>query len=228
MTDDELLDMLGEVARGERDSEPDSEAAQALLEPLGDDAKDRFAAAAMAAMGPPEDAKAPPDDAKVIPFRRRALTWVVPLAAAAAVTIFLLRPAAPTFTAYQLDATAGEQRLRSGTATDGGERPRYADDSGFELVLRPATRIEGPVALRAFTTQGAAVTPWAPPVQAAPGGSFRISGDAGTLLPGLRGEVELLFAVGPEALLPSAANVRAALDAPPTSWRLLRYRLVRE
>ncbi len=233
MNDDKLLEMLGDVARGERDADLKSDRAQALLRPIGDDVKARFADAIMAEIGPAavEPARAPPSEAtgaKVIPFPRRVLTWALPLAAAAAVAFVMLRPTTPQFTAYQLDASAGEQRLRSGSAAPDAGLPRYADGSGLELVLRPQTRVDVPVSVRAFWMQGGRIETWSPVIDGAPGGAFRISGEAGVLLPNLRGEVELLFAVGPEATLPATTDaLRAALVKIPESWRLLRYRLRR-
>jgi hypothetical protein len=238
MNDDELLEMLGDVARGERDADPQTEEAQALLRPLGDDAKARFADAIMASIGPPVAEPAPeperPADrevveAKIIPFPRRVMIWALPIAAAAAIAVVMLRPTSSPFTAYQLDASAGEQRLRSGNAAPAPGLPKYADGSGLELVLRPQTRVDAPVAVRAFWMQGERIESWGPAIDAAAGGAFRINGEAGALLPGLRGEVELLFAVGPEATLPTTTDaLRAALEKPPESWRLLRYRLMRE
>ena len=255
MHDDELLSELAMAAQAERAADPDArwealaegqlhaealaelealaahdpeaEVAMAAFTPLGADAKDRFARAILSELA--AEVATEPVGAKVIPFRRRPLFWGLPLAAAAAVALMVYSPSAtPEFTPYRLDASAGEQQLRTANAAPTAALPRYRDGSGVELVLRPETRVEATVGVRAFLGQGGAIDPWSPPIESAPGGAFRIHGTAGALLPGIRGEVELLFAVGPEAALPEGDGVRAALTEAPRGWRLLRYRLLRE
>ncbi len=221
--------------------DPDLEEALAAFTPLGDGAKSRFTDAILAELAPaaaepepvPEKTRHAPEEkpagAKIIPFPRRAATWLVPLAAAAAVTVLLLRPTtAPPFTAYQLDATAGERALR-GSEPAPSTLPRYRDGSGIEIILRPQTRLEGGASVWAFLQSGDDIAPWTAPIEGADGGAFRVSGVAGELLPKVRGEVQLLFAVGPGDRRPITADqVREALKSTPQGWHLLRYRLVRE
>ncbi len=247
MNDDELLEALAAAARAERARDPryDALADDALSEedraalaalgddeamtvftPLGDAAKARFADAALGALG----AQAPPaSGAKVLPFRRtwvgRALTFAVPLAAAAALAFILLRPAAegPGLPEYRLDATAGERTLRSADPAP-ADVPRYGPGSRIELVLRPSTAAQGPVAVRAFLNRGGELQPWAVTPEVSPEGAVRIAGPVEKLLPEVTGEVEILLAVGRPEALPDARDV---LTAPPAGWRLLRYRLER-
>lgn len=217
--------------------DPDLGEALAAFTPLGDEAKDRFTGAILAELAPAPAATSEPaapaeaktGGAKIIPFPRRAATWLVPLAAAAAVAVLLLRPTtAPPFTAYQLDATAGERALR-GSEPATAELPRYRDGSGLEIILRPQTRLDGTATVRAFLARGEAIDPWPAPVESAEGGAFRVSGVAGQLLPNVRGEIELLFAVGPAERRPATVEqVREALSEAPRGWTLLRYKLVRE
>jgi hypothetical protein len=167
----------------------------------------------------------------VIRFRRtpvgRALTWLAPLAAAAALALVLLRPsAAPELPEYRLDASSGERTLRSADPAPVAV-PRYGPGSRIELVLRPSTAVRGPVAARAFLLQGGEVKPWPVAVEVAPEGAVRIAGPVEALLPRVSGELEILLAVGRPDALPDAAAVHEALARPPAGWRLLRYRLVR-
>jgi hypothetical protein len=184
--------------------------------PLDAAAQDRFADAALAALARPTEQRG----ARVLPFRRIAL-WVVPLAAAAALAVFLLRPGSDLPT-YRMEAGQGDRALR-GAEVEAAAVPRYEPGSRLEIVLRPAKAVEGPVAARGFVRRGDDVTPWAVEPEVAPGGAVRVAGPIDALLPGVTGEVELWIAVGRPAALPDADAVRAT----PRGWQLLRYRLVR-
>jgi hypothetical protein len=249
MNDDELLKALAAAAQAERARDPRydaladddlSEEDRAALAALGDDeamtafapldeaARERFAAAALTAMG--ASAAAPePEGAKILPFRKtwagRVLTFAVPLAAAAALAFVLLRPGpeGPGLPDYRLDATAGERTLRSAEPAP-ADVPRYGPGSRIELVLRPSTAAQGPVTVRGFLNRGGELQPWAVTPEVSPEGAIRIAGPVEELLPDVTGEVELLLAVGRPEALPDAGEV---LTATPKGWRLLRYRLVR-
>ena len=223
-------------------SDPDAASALEAFRPLDASARERFANAALAELGatesPSEKAGHQADvdadalntepileGARILSFPRRVATYVVPFAAAAGLLFFALQPTPSPFVDYTLSAGAGEQHLR-GDAPSNVAVPVYGPGSTLQLVLRPATRVDDEVEVRAFILQGDELAPWSPPLQTAPGGAVRLQGAADALLPGRTGELTLVFAVGPAGTVSDKAHdVRSALDTPPEGWRVLRYRL---
>ncbi len=242
MNDEDLLQALGEVARDEAGEPFDARWDAMAADELSDE--DRAALEALAA-GDPEladapEAFAPLDDAAkeritdsillvleqekapapVLKFpTRRVLLVAAPLAAAAAL-LFMLLPRGADLPAYGLDASKGEMSVRgSGPAA---EVPIYKQGTRLDLILRPATKVQGGAQLRTFVKQAGAVRDWNIPHEVAPGGAFRIAGAAETLLP-QPGDYELIFAIGPPKGTPTAQEVSG--EGP---WQTLRYRLKRE
>ncbi|MCU0681123.1 MAG: hypothetical protein MUF34_02465 [Polyangiaceae bacterium] len=171
--------------------------------------------------------------------RRRLLRTATPVAvalsAAAALLLVLRSPERPevaTFAdlaplpAYDLSVRGGLKQTR-GVEEPTAQRPlRLAPSSELDLTLRPATRVEGPLALRTFVVQQGKVQPWAAPVEIAPTGALRVHGAAAKLLPGLEGVVELRLVVGRAEVLGEGSDLQAKAMAPSGSgpgWQTLRY-----
>jgi hypothetical protein len=262
--DDELLEALAEVARGERaveleDARWDALAAdelsaedRAALETWGDE--DELAALAFEAFRPVDEGRkaafvdamlaelgstatdATPDvqsaqpepvrttGAKIIPFRRsflgRGLLIGAPLALAAALAVFLLRPgAAVPVPGYSLEVTGGLHTVRGDEVPKGP--PTVGPGVRLELVLSPDTRVTGPVAARGFLVRDGEARPWALTPEITEAGAIRLAGDAAAL--GLTdvpaGHWTAIIAVGRPDALPKTAPIADPADD--AGWRRL-------
>jgi hypothetical protein len=227
---DELA--AGEVADAQR-KELREDAAQAegeafadealeAFRPMGGEAKDRFVDAILAEAG-----AARVEQAKVIPLRRAwwAAGSLGALAAAAAV-LMLVRPPGPAGSAglpsYDLVVSGGESGVRALTVQ---EIPKLAPGSRLEVVLRPATRTEGPIVVRGAMRKGEDVRPWTPAVETDPDGAARITGTREALFADTpTGRWTLVIAVGRPDVLPSSAPELFRLEAgeDPAGARLRR------
>jgi hypothetical protein len=171
---------------------------------------------------------APP--ARVLPWRRLAIAIVAPLAAAAALILFLRHPvgeqASAPLPAYALAFTGGDRTTRSAPANDDGPVELHAD-SRIDIVLRPSTAAPGPVLVQAFLLQGSEVHPWPVPMQRSPEGAVRISGDAGSLLGVPAGSWDLVFIVSrdPITIEPGELARAARGEGSPHPWQLLERRV---
>lgn len=131
--------------------------------------------------------------------------------------------------AYAMTLAGGEVSERS--ASSGADATaRLGPGSRLEITLRPATRVDGPVAVRAFLIQGETARPWDVHADLSEQGAARIEGDTETLFPGVpEGEWEIALAIGRPAALPdSAAEVR---DPRPSEkkdkpFRILRFKVL--
>lgn len=254
LTGDALLGRLGELAREERldarlealaagtlspadhaalvqeaAADPELAAAIEAFTPLGDAAQSRIADRLLSQVIPKASSAKSVEGARVLPFRRplaRVLLAVVPLAAAAALAFFLLRPEAPVgapVPGYGLTIEGGEKALRSDTPAEGP--PRLLPETRLRLVLTPATPTEGAVGVRAWKVRQGQAEPWAVAAQVAPNGAARVEGTARTL--GLAelppGRATLVLAIGREASLPPVDAPASALTAPAADapYRLL-------
>lgn len=237
--------------------------------PLDDGARARFADRILASLdeaqeGSPIQGEAPAAEepraeppseapaADVIPFpgRRRALRTILvatPLAAAAAAAVFLLRPAEKTspVPSYELVISGGEREARSATDPAVGVL-RLGPGSRLTLTLRPATSVEGPIAVRGLLVQGGHIAPsekdpakgdravreWSPQVAITSDGAARIDGAKEALFPGIpAGEWEILLAVGRPSELPAADTLREAAalpesETPESAFRVRRARVL--
>ncbi len=209
--------LRGEVARSEGEAFAD-EAFQAF-EPMGDEAKGRFVEGILAEAG-----KSHVQEAKVIPLRRAwwAAGSIGTLAAAAAVLMLLRSPGPDALPPYDLVVSGGESGVRALTVQ---EVPKLAPGSRLEVVLRPATRTEGPLVVRGAMRKGNDIRSWSPSVETDPDGAARIAGTRETLFadtPG--GRWTLLIAVGRPDVLPSSASELFRLEAgeDPAGARLQR------
>ncbi|WP_437970579.1 hypothetical protein WMF04_15385 [Sorangium sp. So ce260] len=104
---------------------------------------------------------------------------------------------------YTVSVAGGEVGQRSASGDAGAlEAARLGPGSKLEIALRPATRVEGPVAVRAFLIAGDKALPWDVRAEVSAQGAARIAGDTETLFRGVpEGEWEIAIAIGrPEAL----------------------------
>jgi hypothetical protein len=145
--------------------------------------------------------------------------------------ILLTRPG-PPLPVYVSELGGGDRPERAET----GAPPVYAPGSRFQLVLRPATAVEGEVAVRCVIARStdAAGRDWPPCARAErdPSGALRVAGTVGGDVPFEPGEWTLWVIVtraGPLGALrsrsPGAAELRrmapgAALAGP--GWSALR------
>jgi hypothetical protein len=109
------------------------------------------------------------------------------------------------------------------------EQP-LAPHGQFDVVLRPAARVDGAIGARAFLLRGDTVRPWDPPFEVTRDGTVTIAGAVDALFDGVPpGPWEVAVAVGRPEVLPTAPRdvVRArrhdaGADA---SWRLAVVRV---
>ncbi|WP_044985888.1 hypothetical protein [Sorangium cellulosum] len=132
---------------------------------------------------------------------------------------------------YAVSIAGGEagQRSANGDAVAPGTA-RLGPGSRLEIALRPATRVEGPVAVRAFLIAGDKALPWDVRPEVSAQGAARIAGDTEALFRGVpEGEWEIAIAIGrPEALPDRPAELA---DGPPgegenpSAFRVLRAKV---
>lgn len=159
---------------------------------------------------------------------------VVGLLAVAAVLLMVIgrgdaTDPAPTSTdipAYELSFTAGASMHRAAKAPAANETVIVDPARGgtVSAVLRPSAEFTGDVAMRAFRLRGNVAQTWPLPVEKTDTGELRIQGPAQTLMAFEPGEWTLVFAVGPEPLLPESPSDAAAVvhgSAPANGWQLL-------
>ncbi len=253
MEGDDLLQQLGHHVRGEMAPAPADDAvwerlARGELSPA-EDAQLRERAAADPEIATLYEAFRPLDDAarkriaahveagsrrpRVIAWRRAALL-AGPLAVAAAVALVvsvrLREPAQPLalFPEYSLALSGGDRATRSGTPAPSGP-VELRRSSSLEIVLRPATAVSHPVAVRAFLLNGTDARPWDVAMDRSPDGAVRIAGQAGALLAGVpAGSWDLVFTVALEgSAQPAPGEVARVVhgEASAHSWQLLDARI---
>ena len=213
-TSDELR---GLEARAAQDA--DAARALALHRPLDGAAHDRIASAILGARdaslpvrpSPPLVASVAAKKSRVAarPSKQngnvRRLFYVLPpLAAAAALLLFLQSRGGPALPAYELTLRpASDVRLSPAPLPSGGEPVRLHPSSTLDLVLRPAELVSGPVAVRAVLVRDGQVTAWNPTTESAPGGAVRIRARVDTMFPEPTGSWDIVLAVARPAALPS-------------------------
>lgn len=218
MTDEELLAQLGQLAkrqddaedaqwdalaRGELDasalSELEARAADdpevalrlQLFRPVDDGAKARILEA-LTSMPRPAQAARP---AKRRPAAARWALAAVPLAMAAALALFLMRPQAlAPLPDYSATLRGGQAEQRSGD--ESAVTPRIGPGSQLELQLRPSVDVDGAVEARAFVVRAGEVTRLEVSPQIAPSGGFRLQGRAAAWFGSARGPAEMVILVG--------------------------------
>lgn len=217
----ERADLLAAAA-----TDPELAAAIEAFTPLDEAARDRIANHLLSQVIPKSSAALEPGG-KVLAFRRpmRVLLAVVPLAAAAALAFFLLRPGpvGEPVPGYGLTVEGGEKPMRS-TDPVGGP-PRLLPDSRLRLVLTPAAAATGTIAVRGWKIRDGQAHPWPVTPRIAPNGAALIEGTAQSLgLNDAPGRVTLVVAVGREAALPpveAVADLLTPATAEDAPFRLL-------
>ena len=123
---------------------------------------------------------------------RQARRWIAPTLGAISVAALVLLFAWPrdTLPDYAIELSEGAATQRG---DDRAPSARYRSSDRLEILLRPATRVEGSVSVSVFDGD----VPWNVPVEIAPSGAVRIVGAAGNLL-GAPGVHQLTFFVGRE------------------------------
>jgi hypothetical protein len=238
---DQIMASLGEAPRGEPPPSPVKGSAEVSRSASPSSPRE------VARDAPMDDAPlASPLASNIVPFRsrRRALTALLagaPLVAAAAALFFLFRQVqSPGVPSYELMVAGGERVERSTPDAAPSETRRLGPGSSLTLTLRPATSVEGAVAVRgALVPVSAAGTldrgarAWSPPVTITPDGVARVTGTKEALFPGVpAGTWEIILAVGRAEALPSGADAladAAAKAGEPGSddaVRVLRARVV--
>lgn len=178
----------------------DPEAAALLDRLAGPAPVDRFAEAARAAFAAADDAEVHPTDggereapaaapapkpaasraepsgagAKILPFRRRTVAVLgAVLAIAAALVVFVARPA-PPLPGYAASITGGRQIVRG---VESADTPTLGPDDRLNIVLTPDVPVDVPVAVVAFILEpNGEARRWMPPAEISPQGAVRIAG----------------------------------------------------
>ncbi len=233
MSENDLLQRLVALSReqegldegaavSEADSEGASEAApkaddqDALHAPLDEAARARIAARVTAHVAA-QAREAEPEGAKIIPISRRrksaaAVFAVVAAAAAAAVVLWPRAPVTAPLPLYALSVTGGRAESRHGGAAEGELRQLGAGDR-LDIVLRPATALDGAVVARVFVkgpASGLRAVSIEPEIS--PEGAIRVQGGGDQLLPVPAGRYELLVAVARDPAALEVAGLAARLE----------------
>ncbi len=214
------------------------------FEPLGAEARARIASRLREELRAPEEPATHPSPGAGgtrLPWRLSGRWWVGSLAAAAAFCAVMLWPAAelPPMPAYALSVEGALASSRAGDSAAAGAPVRLAPGRRFALVLRPATAVEGPVAVRAFLGRDGRWTRWQIEPRIAPSGAVRVDSAVANdssprqagLLPAGAGNWQLALAVGRRGRLPDDAAVAAAAAAGRSGaadWVLLQAGIVIE
>ena len=200
--DEDLLRRVVDAARAERAEEPSPPK-------LGADAHDRIAAAILAL--PASARSASPVTAPRRPARVRALHYALPLAAAAALVLFLARPSGPRgspLPAYDVAVrAASETRGAPSVQAEPAVVTKVRPTSTLDLVARPHESFAGTVAVRAVLVKGGEATAWNPPIELADGGAARIHGRVDALLPGRTGGCEIVIAIARVESVPTESEL---------------------
>jgi hypothetical protein len=161
-------------------------------------------------------------------WRRRVLTWVLPLAAAAGLALALgplsrdVTPL-PPLPAYEVTAQGGLKTVRGGPVepTREGATPRperIALDTELIVHARPAIAVDGPVSVRAFAIRDGTAHELPAQVELAPSGAaeVRVRPGAGLVKPG---PATLRILIGRVADVRDAKPIDAALASVDASGR---------
>jgi len=202
--------------------------------PLGPAFEERIAGTLMgrttAGTAAPATSPAASPGARILPFTRRrslgVLAVVTALAASLALVVLLPGPEIVPLPGFEVELRGGVRTLRSGEPTSADAplpdgvpdgvpvaAPVFAPGARFELLLRPATRLdprlEGKLGVRLFLQGEGGPELWEVPVEIAPGGAVRIAGEIGRELPMPAGRHTVWIAVAPHGDLPTAEALAA-------------------
>ncbi|WP_438007561.1 hypothetical protein WME89_01790 [Sorangium sp. So ce321] len=136
----------------------------------------------------------------------------------------------PPVPAYAVAVSGGDQTLRSapGAAPENGLATSVGPGSRLEISLRPATRVEGPLEVRAFLIRDGEAHPWDVKIELSRQGAARIAGDREALFQGVpAGRFQIALAIGRPGSLPTGPeDVLRALKLRETPGvRLLQWEI---
>ncbi len=191
-------------------------AAYEALRPIDDDERGAIAEGAFTEIARRKAAiaAASAKPAAVIPLagRRRKLYALAATAALAAAASFALlyRPApAPiaSYVAFVEEGRSPERAYVTPTDVPSTAPVLLQGDARVHVTLRPATAVQGPLAVRSFLVVDSDARAWEVPVEIGPNGTLRSAGLRRATFSGAAdGAYDLVFVVGrPEALPPDAA-----------------------
>jgi hypothetical protein len=240
MAEDDLLTRLGALVREEeRESDPEleklvqgtstpeelrtlrtrAEADPALevriaqLTPMDDGVRQRIVQQAIKEHLQPK--------AKVVELRpRKKVSWLAPaavaLSAAAAVLLMVRSPEVAELPGYSLSAKGGVDVERGSTR----EGPIVlAPDSTLQLVLRPASDVEGPLHVKALVRAGSQLDELVVHPEISPSGSIRIRELSSALFGARTGAHELLvITCRPEACESALSELREGKSTRGPGW----------
>lgn len=184
---------------------------------------DAAVAATLASLGiaaPEVAAPAPASEVVSFPSRRRRWVVLAPLAVAAALAVFVLRPVENTpdgvFPDYAIELIGAETAQRGESATEAMAQMRAGGH--LELRLRPSTRVDGEIAVRGWLFGPGEPRRWNVVPQISVDGAIRVSGPVEALLPVPAGDWILSLGVGRPDALPSSAEAYRPQTPAPTAW----------
>ncbi|XXY45103.1 hypothetical protein WME91_34385 [Sorangium sp. So ce269] len=133
----------------------------------------------------------------------------------------------PPMPAYAVAVSGGDQTMRSapGAAPEDGQATSVGPGSRLEVALRPATRVEGPLEVRAFLIRDGEARPWDVKVELSSQGAARIAGDREALFQGVpAGRFQIALAIGRPGSLPAGPEdvLRALKLGETPGFRLLQ------
>ncbi len=197
---DDALKALGALMREEEDDMPSEDP---LFAPLSEAEQRGIADAVLSRLAAEAPGEHEATVTRIAPRRPRArwLTATSALVAAAAALLFMLRPEAQPLPTYALIGPANEKLFRG--EDEQPTREGHTIGATLEVVLRPATRTDAAVEVRAFVeAPGRLLAPFAPRVERVDGGALVLRADTGqggelSLTPG---RYRLIFLLGPAGL----------------------------
>lgn len=214
------------------------QATVSLYEPLGPDFQARAVDTALAGLGlaPAQPAPANRSSGSVVPMavaRRRMMWALLPVAAAAGLSLWLMRPPARgPLAEYTLQILGGEASTRAEPSKNTeASLPTIGPGSRLSFVLRPSREAVVPLAARAWLARNGELRPWAVVPEVSEAGAVRIAGTWESLgLAALEpGEWDALIVVSTPDHLPGESEIHATLDdSPPADapWRMQRGRFI--
>jgi len=164
-------------------------------------------------------------EARVVPLRPRrlvpALLVAAALAAAAGFAFFRVAGPAP-LPAYAMLVQGGDQAVRSEPNVVGEQPIRLGPGARLALTLRPATRVEGEVAVEAYLVRGGKARRWDVRTEVSADGAAHLRGDRASLFKDEPlGEVEIVMVVGRPGAMPADFEAASRTGAS-ARWAVLR------
>ncbi len=162
----------------------------------------------------PEADESPEPPAKILPFRRRTTTIAGFLAAAAALSLVVVRlggPGGAPLPQYHLALEGGVSEIRS-EESEVSDRD-FAAGSRLDLKLRPQVDVSGPVEARFFVARDDELRVWDVSAKISSNGVVHVAGVLGRDFELEPGEWTLWAAVGRSGALPDRERLQALLAA---------------